>query len=117
VDFGSTVPAGAKIEVTVTSYTTGVSPVDFDFQVTQAKSTPTQIVGSMTNSNSIPISPEDGNALCFDAKGALTGANAGIVGIKSLVPGAVESFSLGLFEPHCPTFLVGVWGIATSLTS
>ncbi len=117
VDFGTTVPAGAKIVVTVTSYTTGVSPVDFDFQVTQAKSTPTQILGSMTNTSTTAISPEGGNGFCFDAKGALIGANTGVVGTKSLAPGAVQTFSLALIEPHCPTFLVGVWGIASSLTS
>jgi len=48
-------------------------------------------------------------AFRLDAKGAKRGVEAGVLCPNTdLPPGIALSFSLGLLEPPCPTFLVGV---------
>ena len=133
VFFDSAIPAGARLQLSVTTYNSGVSPIAIDLKVTQAESKsdgigsgPDEIVGSITNGGTTAVSVPavEAQVYCFNSKGALTGESEGGVDtgadgnpagtVTDLMPGAAAKFSVGLIEPPCPTFLVGAWGLAPS---
>ncbi len=127
VYFDSGVPSGAKLQLSLTTYNNGISPLAVDLKVTQAQSKsdgtdpmPNEVVGSVTNSGTTPVAVSGGEALifCFDAKGDMTNESVGGIGTAGqsgsgtdLIPGASVKFSGGLYEPPCPTFLVGAWSL------
>jgi hypothetical protein len=114
VQFLDPVPAGAKIQLIVTSYNSGPTPTEVDVPVTQAQSTSGHIVGSITNNGTTPVYPQDPQAFCFDAKGAMRGVSTGgtfnLPASRELMPGASASFNIPVYEPPCPTILLGASG-------
>jgi hypothetical protein len=75
-----------------------------------------EIIGEAVNQYSYSIAgPISVYAACFNAAGQILGWAQGVAPPEDLAPGQLASYTVTLFEPSCPIYLVAASGF-TSLS-